>query len=154
VIHLVLDSKLDLAIFAIPDSKELGMGNAQPISACLSKWRKIHPETVPVAAKACSNYLNGYLARRDANQRGLMLVWFWGRTAFWRKGRLNPSSWSKTASSGRLPWGESCQASPACPFLRQPLVTTYLCLKNRSCRRRFSQQMRFLYVTQAERSRL
>ena len=41
-----------------------------PISACLSKWRKIHPETVPVGAKACSNYLNGYLARRDANNRG------------------------------------------------------------------------------------
>lgn len=70
VLQLVLDSKLDLAIFAIPDSEELGMGNAEPISACLSRWRKIHPETVPVAAKACSNYLNGYLVRRDANQRG------------------------------------------------------------------------------------
>ena len=32
--------------------------------------RKIDPATVPVGAKACSNYLNGYLVRRDANQRG------------------------------------------------------------------------------------
>jgi branched-chain amino acid aminotransferase len=88
VIHLVLDSKLDLAIFAIPDSKELGMGNAQPISACLSKWRKIHPETVPVAAKACSNYLNGYLARRDANQRGFDVGLVLGTDGFLAEGSI------------------------------------------------------------------
>ena len=70
VIKLVLDAKVALAILAIPDSEELGLDNTQPISACLSKWRKIHPETVPVGAKACSNYLNGYLARRDAALRG------------------------------------------------------------------------------------
>jgi branched-chain amino acid aminotransferase len=70
VIKLVPDSKLDLAIFAIPKSEELALDTPRPLSACLSKWRKIHPETVPVGAKACSNYLNGYLARRDANVRG------------------------------------------------------------------------------------
>jgi branched-chain amino acid aminotransferase len=70
VIKLVLDSKLDLAIFTIPESGDLALDKPRPLSACLSKWRKIHPETVPVGAKACSNYLNGYLARRDANVRG------------------------------------------------------------------------------------
>jgi branched-chain amino acid aminotransferase len=70
IINLVLDSKLDLAIFAIPESRELKLDSAASISACLSKWRKIHPETVPVGAKACSNYLNGYLIRKDANNRG------------------------------------------------------------------------------------
>jgi branched-chain amino acid aminotransferase len=70
VIKLVLDSKLDLAIFTIPEGEELALDKPRSLSACLSKWRKIHPETVPVGAKACSNYLNGYLARRDANQRG------------------------------------------------------------------------------------
>jgi len=70
VINLVLDSKLDLAIFAIPESKELKLDSTTPISACLSKWRKIHPETVPVGAKCCSNYLNSYLARKDAVSRG------------------------------------------------------------------------------------
>ncbi|MBW2409305.1 MAG: aminotransferase class IV [Deltaproteobacteria bacterium] len=70
IINLLLDSKLDLAIFAIPKSDELALDQHQPLSACLSKWRKIHPETVPAGAKACSNYLNGYLARRDAAQRG------------------------------------------------------------------------------------
>jgi branched-chain amino acid aminotransferase len=70
ITKLVLESKLDLAVFAIPESEELGLDDAKPISACLSKWRKIHPETVPVGAKACSNYLNGYLARKNANSRG------------------------------------------------------------------------------------
>jgi branched-chain amino acid aminotransferase len=70
IINLVLDSELDLAIFTIPESEELALDKPRPLSACLSKWRKIHPETVPVGAKACSNYLNGYLARRDANLRG------------------------------------------------------------------------------------
>jgi branched-chain amino acid aminotransferase len=70
IINLVLDSKLDLAIFTIPESNELALDQHRPLSACLSKWRKIHPETVPVGAKACSNYLNGYLARRNASKRG------------------------------------------------------------------------------------
>jgi branched-chain amino acid aminotransferase len=73
VIRLVLDSKLDVAVFAIPASPELGLDDTTPISACISKWRKIHPATVPVGAKACSNYLNGYLARKDAATRGFNL---------------------------------------------------------------------------------
>jgi branched-chain amino acid aminotransferase len=70
VISLVLDSPLDLAIFPIADSPELALDQATPITACLSRWRKLHPDTVPGAAKACANYLNGYLARRDARNRG------------------------------------------------------------------------------------
>ena len=70
VIQLVLDAKLDLAIFPVPETPDLNLDSRKPISACLSKWRKIHPETVPVEAKACSHYLNGYLARKDANKRG------------------------------------------------------------------------------------
>ena len=46
------------------------LDSTKPISACLSKWCKIHPQTVPIEAKTCSNYLNGYLARKDANKRG------------------------------------------------------------------------------------
>ncbi|MCG6909509.1 MAG: aminotransferase class IV [Deltaproteobacteria bacterium] len=70
VIKLILDSKLDLAIFPVPATPDLHLDSTEPISACLSKWRKIHPETVPVEAKACSNYLNAYLARKDALNRG------------------------------------------------------------------------------------
>ena len=70
IINLVLTSKLDVAIFTIPATEELGLDSAKPLSACLSKWKKLHPETVPVQAKACANYLNGYLVRKDANDRG------------------------------------------------------------------------------------
>ncbi len=88
IIRLVLESKLDVAIFAVPDSEELGMDNTNPISACLSKWRKIHPETVPVAAKSCSNYLNGYLARKDANNRGFDIGLMVGTDGFLAEGSI------------------------------------------------------------------
>jgi len=70
IINLVLKSKLDVAIFTIPASEELGLDKIKPLSACISKWKKLHPETIPVQAKACANYLNGYLVRKDANDRG------------------------------------------------------------------------------------
>ena len=67
---LVPQSKLDLAIFAIPSGADLGMDITKPISACICCWRKLHPDTVPVEAKACAHYLNGFLARQDALRRG------------------------------------------------------------------------------------
>jgi len=70
IISLVLDSKLDLAICAIPETDDLKLDRADPIDICFARWRKIHPATVPVEAKACSNYLNGMLARKDAVSRG------------------------------------------------------------------------------------
>jgi branched-chain amino acid aminotransferase len=88
VLKLVPDSKLDVAIFTIPDSEELALDKPKPLSACLSKWRKIHPETVPVGAKACSNYLNGYLARRDANQRGFDIGIMLGTDGFLAEGSI------------------------------------------------------------------
>ena len=88
IIKLVLESKLDVAIFAVPNSEELGMDNTNPISACLSKWRKIQPETVPVAAKSCSNYLNGYLARKDANSRGFDVGLTVGTDGFLAEGSI------------------------------------------------------------------
>lgn len=88
IIKLVLDSKLDLAIFTIPEGDELALDKPKPLSACLSKWRKIHPETVPVGAKACSNYLNGYLARKDANQRGFDIGILLGTDGFLAEGSI------------------------------------------------------------------
>ncbi len=119
IIKLVLDSKLDLAIFTIPQSEELTLDKPKPLSACLSKWRKIHPETVPVAAKACSNYFNGYLARKDANNRGFDIGMYVTRTDFWRKAPLSRFLWSKTVFLKHRPWVGFCQASPGCPFFRQ-----------------------------------
>ena len=73
IIDLVLDSKLDLAIFWIPASEYMKIDSSSPIDVCISKWRKIHPATIPVNAKACSNYLNSMLARKDAFNRGFDL---------------------------------------------------------------------------------
>ena len=88
VIQLVLDSPLDVAIFTIPDSPELGLDNSKPVSACISKWRKIHPDTVPVAAKSCSNYLNAYLARKDAASRGYNIGMMLGTDGFLAEGSI------------------------------------------------------------------
>ena len=65
--------KLDTSIFVIDPAEDLG-GLAFPFdkgtTACLSKWRKLDPETVPVEAKAAANYLNGMMARAEAKRRG------------------------------------------------------------------------------------
>jgi len=86
IIQLILDSKLDVAVFAIPESEELVLDKKRTLSACLSKWRKLHPETVPVGAKACANYLNGYLARKDAVSRGFDIGILLGTDGFLAEG--------------------------------------------------------------------
>ena len=88
IINLVLQSKLDVAIFTIPSSDELGLDEVKPLSACLSKWKKLHPETVPVQAKACANYLNGYLVRKDANDRGFDIGLNVGTDGFLAEGSI------------------------------------------------------------------
>lgn len=88
IIDLVLKSKLDVAIFTISTSEELGLDQAKPISVCISRWRKLHPETIPVQAKACANYLNGYLVRKDANDRGFDLGINLGTDGFVAEGSI------------------------------------------------------------------
>ena len=86
VTELVLNSKLDVAVFAIPESEELVLDKDHTISACVARWRKLHPETVPVGAKACANYLNGYLARKDAVSRGFDIGVLLGTDGFLAEG--------------------------------------------------------------------
>jgi branched-chain amino acid aminotransferase len=88
VIQLVLDAPLDVAIFAVAESPELGLDNSNQIAACVSQWRKLHPETVPVAAKSCANYLNGYLARKDAIRRGYDVGIMLGTDGFLAEGSI------------------------------------------------------------------
>jgi branched-chain amino acid aminotransferase len=65
--------KPDASIFVVDPSRDL-KGPAFPFekgtTACISKWRKLDPETVPVEAKAAANYLNGIMAKEDARKRG------------------------------------------------------------------------------------
>ena len=73
VVNMVPDSKLDVAVFSINKNPELPLDDAYPLKTCLSKWRKLDPSTVPVEAKVVGNYLNGYLARKEAKDRGFDL---------------------------------------------------------------------------------
>jgi branched-chain amino acid aminotransferase len=68
----VSNPRLELSIFAI-SAEEFRKHTSSSISVCLSRWRKLHPETVPVEAKVAANYLNGMLARQDAQRRGFDL---------------------------------------------------------------------------------
>ena len=70
VVDLVPKTPLDVAVFAIPNGGELNLDDPTPVTTCLSRWNKLHPSTVPVEAKVVGNYLNGYLARKDALDRG------------------------------------------------------------------------------------
>ncbi len=70
IISLVLEAKLDTAIFAVPAGDGLILDSKKPATACFSKWYKLHPLTVPTTAKACAHYLNGMLARKSAMERG------------------------------------------------------------------------------------
>lgn len=70
VINLLLDSPLDIAVFMVPECPELHLDDDTPRKVCFSKWNKPDPQAIPVAAKACANYLPGYLILKDAKQRG------------------------------------------------------------------------------------
>lgn len=64
--------KPSVSVFALDPMRDLGGGfeGVQSTTACVSKWRKLDPQTVPVGAKAAANYLNGMVARLDAEKRG------------------------------------------------------------------------------------
>jgi branched-chain amino acid aminotransferase len=64
---------LDVAVFALDPAADFDQPPkflSDGATLGLSTWRKLHPQTVPVAAKAAANYLNGMVARLEARQRG------------------------------------------------------------------------------------
>jgi len=40
------------------------------VTACLSRWRRLDPQTVPIEAKVAANYMNGIVARTEARNLG------------------------------------------------------------------------------------
>ncbi len=58
----VVDPERDMAGEAVPGDKSL--------SVVLCKTRKLHPESIPIEAKAAANYLNGMLSRIEAGRAG------------------------------------------------------------------------------------
>jgi branched-chain amino acid aminotransferase len=64
---------VDVAIAAFPWGAYLGdEGQKRGVDVCVSSWARFAPNTVPTAAKAGGNYLNGYLIGREARTRGFV----------------------------------------------------------------------------------
>jgi branched-chain amino acid aminotransferase len=69
--------RLDLSIIVFDPVQDMGIPKTpfeQGTTACISSWRKLHPQTVPVEAKVAANYLNGMVARLEAQTRGFESV--------------------------------------------------------------------------------
>lgn len=67
------DSKAAVVIFAVDPEQDLpsmASSSKETTTICISKWRKLDPQTVPIEAKASANYLNGMMARLEAKKRG------------------------------------------------------------------------------------
>lgn len=65
--------RLDISIFAVDPAQDLEGLNfpvEEGTTICISKWRKLDPQTVPIEAKVAANYLNGMMARLEAKTRG------------------------------------------------------------------------------------
>jgi branched-chain amino acid aminotransferase len=67
------DDPLDISIFALDPARDMAgpdFSTDRSTTLCISRWRKLDPQTVPVEAKAAANYLNGIMAQNDARKRG------------------------------------------------------------------------------------
>ncbi len=70
-------SRLDLSIIVFDPVQDMGIPKTpfeQGTTACISSWRKLDPQTVPIEAKVAANYLNGMVARLEAQTRGFESV--------------------------------------------------------------------------------
>ena len=69
---LPTNPQVDLALFCL-DFQLFGVNPADlsaPVSAGISSFRKIHPQTVPVHAKVAGNYVNAFLAKKEVSLQG------------------------------------------------------------------------------------
>ena len=65
--------KLAVSIFAFDAQKDFDRISKpldDGVTAFISQWRKLDPQTVPIEAKASANYLNGMIARAEAKKNG------------------------------------------------------------------------------------
>ena len=65
--------KIQVAVFVF--TKEETLGNKREsanhsVTACVSRWRRLDPDTVPIEAKVAANYVNGMVARQESRARG------------------------------------------------------------------------------------
>lgn len=62
-----------VAVFAFPREEAQGgkrESASGTVTACVPQWRRLDPQTVPIEAKVAANYVNGMVARAEAQKRG------------------------------------------------------------------------------------
>ncbi|MBN2438327.1 MAG: aminotransferase class IV [Deltaproteobacteria bacterium] len=52
------------------DFGEQAQAGEGSVTACVSKWRRLDPQTIPIEAKVAANYMNGIVARAEARNLG------------------------------------------------------------------------------------
>ncbi|EKD22200.1 MAG: hypothetical protein ACD_87C00118G0005 [uncultured bacterium] len=65
--------RFQVAVFVFSHDEALGEKQDsadKSVTACVSQWRRLDPETVPVEAKVAANYVNGMVARMESRKRG------------------------------------------------------------------------------------
>jgi len=70
---LPCERRFHVAVFVFSPEETLGEGQASvksSVTACVSRWRRLDPETIPVEAKVAANYVNGMVARMESRKRG------------------------------------------------------------------------------------
>lgn len=65
--------KFQVAVCLFSAEEALGqpLGSApRGVTACVSRWRRLDPQTVPIEAKVAANYVNGMVARMESREKG------------------------------------------------------------------------------------
>jgi len=65
--------QFQVAIFVFDPEGDLGervQADEGGVTACVSRWRRLDPQTIPVEAKVAANYVNGIVARTEARNLG------------------------------------------------------------------------------------
>jgi branched-chain amino acid aminotransferase len=70
---LPTQKRIQVAVFVFSTGEALGEGQKSAngsVTACVSRWRRLDPETVPIEAKVAANYVNGMVARMESRKKG------------------------------------------------------------------------------------
>jgi branched-chain amino acid aminotransferase len=65
--------RFQVAVFVFTQEEALGYRRESAnhsVTACVSRWRRLDPDTVPIEAKVAANYVNGMVARQESRARG------------------------------------------------------------------------------------
>ena len=65
--------KFQVAVCLFSAEEALGQpleSETRGVTACVSRWRRLDPQTVPIEAKVAANYVNGMVARMESREKG------------------------------------------------------------------------------------